>query len=120
MKKILIVDDSTFTRDIHKKMIAKEGYEVVEASGGAEAVAVYEKEKPDLVMIDLLMPDIDGMDAIGMILEKDPKAKIAVCSTDKQKARQEDAKELGILAFLTKPLSTEKVKEVLHKIFDNG
>jgi len=101
-------------------MITKEGYDVVEASGGAEAVAVYEKEQPDLVMIDLLMLDMDGMEAIGMILEKDPKAKIAVCSTDKQKTCQEEAKELGVLAFLTKPLNTEKVKEVLHKIFDNG
>ena len=116
MKKILIVDDSGFTRNIHKQIITSQGYEVVEAGSGTEGVEMFSQEKPDLVMIDLLMPDMDGMEAVGKMLEIDPAAKTVVCSTDKQKARQEEAKEIGVLAFLTKPVNSEKIAETLDQL----
>ena len=116
MKKILIVDDSGFTRNIHKQIITSQGYEVVEAGSGTEGVEMFSQEKPDLVMIDLLMPDMDGMEVVGKMLEIDPAAKTVICSTDKQKARQDDAQQIGVLAFLTKPVNAEKVAETLGRL----
>ena len=116
MKKILIVDDSAFTRGIHRQILESEGYEALEAANGAEALEKFGKEKPDLAIVDLLMPDMDGMDVIKKILEMDPSAKTVICSTDKQKARQKDAKEIGVLGFLIKPINHEKLKKTLNEI----
>lgn len=116
MKKIMIVDDSAFTRNIHMQIIKGEGFEVVEAESGAEALEMFEKEKPDLVMMDLLMPDMDGMDVTRKLLEIDPDAKIIICSTDKQKTRKEEAKEVGAIGFVTKPIDKEKIVDALKNI----
>jgi two-component system, chemotaxis family, chemotaxis protein CheY len=116
MKKILIVDDSAFTRNIHKKIVENEGYRTVEASNGSEALAVFAKEKPDLTIVDLLMPDMDGMEVVKNILKTDPIAKIFICSSDKQKYRREEAKAMGVLEFITKPISDEKMVGALNKI----
>ncbi len=120
MKRVLIVDDSTFTRNIHKQIITSVGYQTLEAANGAEAIETFEKEKPDLVIIDLLMPDMDGMDAVSKILEKDADAKVIVCSTDKQKYRKEQASELGVQGFLTKPVNAEKFRETVQDLFENS
>ena len=116
MKKILIVDDSAFTRGIHKDILTSGGYETVEAASGTEALEVFEKEKPDLTVVDLLMPDMDGMDVIRKLLESDPGAKIVVCSTDKQKPRQEEAREIGALGFLAKPIDDEELVRTFNDI----
>ena len=118
MKKVLIVDDSSFTRNIHQQIVAGEGYEAVEAASGKEAVEVFTRERPDLVLVDLLMPDMDGMDAARKILEIDSAARIVICSTDKQKARQEEAREVGVLEFLTKPLDPESLAASLDRILN--
>ena len=115
MKNILIVDDSAFTRNIHRQVIEGEDYEVVEAESGAAALEMFEKENPDLVMMDLLMPDMDGMEVTQKILEIDPGAKIIICSTDRQKYRQEEAKEVGVIGFLTKPINKEKMVHALRR-----
>lgn len=119
MKKILIVDDSEFTRGIHKRIIVSVGdYQIVEAASGADAVDIFQQEKPNLVLMDLLMPDIDGMDAIRKLLELDAEIPVIICSTDRQKYRREEAEEIGVRQFLTKPVNPEAMaaalKEVLH------
>ena len=116
MKKILIVDDAAFTRSIHKQIVAAAGYEAIEASSGKEAIEKFDSEKPDAVMVDLLMPDMDGIDVVKKIREKDSSAKIIVCSADKQKFRQDDAKDAGAIAFFPKPVNPEKLCEVLNSI----
>jgi len=116
MIKILIVDDSAFTRGIHRQVIQNEGYQAVEAASGAEALDLFKKEKPDLVMMDLLMPDMDGMDVTKKILEIQPKAKIVICSTDRQKTRQAEAKQVGAVGFLTKPIDKKKMADTLRNI----
>lgn len=116
MKKILIVDDSAFTRDIHKQIVISAGYQVLEAENGSQALEVFEKERPDLVIMDLLMPDMDGMEIIKRILETDPHAKTVICSTDKQKARQAEAREIGVLGFLTKPINAEEATEMIDNL----
>lgn len=116
MKKILIVDDSAFTRKIHKQIVVGEGYEVVEAASGNEAIEVYQVERPDATIMDLLMPDLDGMDVMKRMLEMDPDAKIVICSTDRQKFRRQDADEIGAKGFLTKPVDSKQLKAVLEKV----
>ena len=116
MKKILIVDDSAFTRKIHKQIVVGEGYEVVEAASGNEAIEVYQVERPDGTIMDLLMPDLDGMEVAKQILGMDPDAKIIICSTDRQKYRRQDADAIGAKAFLTKPVNTNELKTVLEKV----
>lgn len=116
MKKILLVDDSAFTRGIHKQIITSGGYKTVEASDGAEAVAVFKKEKPDLIVTDLLMPDMDGMDVARKILEIDAHARIVICSVDRQRSRREEAEEIGVLGFLSKPANAEEMLELLDSI----
>ena len=119
MKRVLIVDDSAFTRGIHKQLVAAQGYETLEACGGVEAVEMFASERPDLVMVDLLMPDMDGMEAVGGMLAIDPGARIVVCSTDKQKARRDEATQAGVLEFLVKPIDPEKLSECLHRILED-
>jgi two-component system chemotaxis response regulator CheY len=115
MAKILIVDDSAFTRGIHKKIVEAEGHETVEAVDGASAVEAFLKEKPDMTLIDLLMPDMDGMEAVKRILEIDASAKIVICSTDRQSYRKEEAAAVGVVDFLNKPIDRAKLKETLRK-----
>jgi two-component system, chemotaxis family, chemotaxis protein CheY len=117
MIKVLVVDDSTFTREIHKDIISTSGFEVVEAASGKEALAVFDQENPDLVMVDLLMPDMDGMEVVGKILERQSNAKIIICSSDKQKHRRADAKEAGVLEFFSKPVDGDKLVEFIKAHF---
>lgn len=116
MKTILIVDDSIFTRNIHQQLIAAAGYRTVTAAGGGEAIAVYESEKPDLVTMDLLMPDMDGMEALQKIREMDPGARVVICSTDKQKYRREEATQFGAVGFLAKPVDPDELVALLADI----
>ena len=90
--------------------------QAIEASSGKEAIEKFDSEKPDAVMVDLLMPDMDGIDVVKKIREKDSSAKIIVCSADKQKFRQDDAKDAGAIAFFPKPVNPEKLCEVLNSI----
>jgi two-component system chemotaxis response regulator CheY len=118
MKKILIVDDAAFSRGMLKRMVESAGYEVIEAGSGEEALEKFKTEKPDLVTMDLLMPDMDGIDVVRKIMETDPGAKAIVCSTDKQKFRQDEARDAGAAAFLPKPVDPEKLLETLKNILD--
>ena len=114
MKKILVVDDSGFTRDIHKAILVSNGFAVIEAGSGKTALELFDRERPDGVIMDLLMEDMDGMDVSREILERDPGAVIIVCSTDKQKFRRKEARQIGCKAFLPKPLDREELIETLN------
>ena len=87
MVKVLVADDSVLTRTMLKNILIENGYQVDEAVNGNEAVSRYEKIKPDLVLMDLLMPEKDGLSAIKDIISKDSSAKIVVCSADVQDFR---------------------------------
>lgn len=119
MKKVLIVDDSAFTRSIHNQIITSAGYQTLEAASGAEAVATFEEEKPDLVVMDLLMPDMDGMDAIRRILKINADARIVICSVDRQRYRRKEAKEIGAVGFVSKPVNADEMIELLSDILED-
>lgn len=116
MKKILIMDDSAFSRGILRRTIEAEGYKTVEAANGAQALALYQSETPDLVTLDLLMPDMDGIDVVKKIIEINPEAKTMIVSTDKQKFRRKEAEEAGALAFVPKPVENEELMAAIKRL----
>lgn len=116
MKKVLIIDDSMFTRNIHAGILNELGFENLQADSGTSGIEEYKKEKPYAVIVDLLMPDMDGMDVIKGIKEFDENANIIICSTDRQKFRKQEGKDLGVEHFLNKPIDKDLLAEVLEKM----
>ncbi len=119
-QKILIVDDSRLTRAIIKNALSEAGFEVVgEAENGRVAVDMFNQLKPDLITMDLIMPDVDGMQATKEILGKDPQARILVVTSLGQKLLEEDAMKTGARGMIAKPFQPQEllsaVKEVLDK-----
>jgi two-component system, chemotaxis family, chemotaxis protein CheY len=110
MSKILIVDDSQFMRGILMDMLAAEGHEIVEAQNGKEALEKFESAKPDLVLLDIIMPEVDGIEVLKKIGQE---AKVLVISAVGQEKMVTEAKALGALNFIVKPFENEKVLEII-------
>lgn len=108
MASILIVDDAAFMRLSIKQMIEPEGYEVVgEAGTGVEAVDMYQKLRPDLVLMDITMPDMNGIEAVKLIKGIDSNAKIIMCSAVGQQMQIAEAIKSGAENFIVKPFKKE-------------
>lgn len=121
-KKVLIVDDAQFTRNMLKNIINKiEQIEVVgEASNGVEAISLYKKLNPDLVTMDLVMPEKGGIEATEEILKINPKAIIIVVSALGQEALVLEAAKKGAKDFIQKPFKNEQILEVMNRILKSG
>lgn len=116
-KRVLIVDDAAFMRMLLKDIITKAGYEVVgEAANGVEAVEKFKELKPDVVTMDITMPEMNGIDAIKKIREFAPDAKIIVCSAMGQQAMVVEAIQAGAKDFIVKPFQHSRVIEALQKV----
>ncbi len=114
--KILIAEDSAYMRMILKELLLRNGYEVVgEAENGREAIALYNKLKPDIVTMDITMPDMDGIEALKAIKEAHPSARIVMVSAMGQQNLVIDAIRLGAADFFIKPLQSERVVEALER-----
>ena len=117
MAKILIVDDAAFMRMMIKDILTKNGYEVVaEAANGVQAVELYKTHQPDLVTMDITMPDMDGIEAVKQIKAFDPNAKIIMCSAMGQQSMVMDAIRAGAKDFIVKPFQAERVLEAIKKV----
>ena len=115
-KRILLVDDAVFMRMKLKDILEKNGYEVVgEAQNGLEAIEKYKTEKPDLVTMDITMPEMDGVTALKKIKEIDPNAKVIMCSAMGQQSMVMDAIQAGAIDFIVKPFDNERVIESVNK-----
>lgn len=115
-KKVLIVDDAAFMRMMIKDILVKNGFEVVgEAADGAQAVDKYAELKPDLVTMDITMPEMDGIQALKAIKESDPSATIIMCSAMGQQAMVIDAISAGAKDFIVKPFQADRVIEAIEK-----
>jgi two-component system, chemotaxis family, chemotaxis protein CheY len=115
-KKILIVDDSSMSRRMLRRIVESAGYEVVEAGEGAAGLEQYFLENPDLVFLDLTMKDMYGLDVLKKLRELDPAARVIVASADIQDSTREMVAAAGANAFINKPLSPEKVLQVLETV----
>ena len=117
MAKIMICDDAAFMRMMIKDILTKNGYEIVaEAENGAVAVEKYSDAKPDLVLMDITMPDMDGIQALKKIKEIDPAANIIMCSAMGQQAMVIEAIQSGAKDFIVKPFQAERVLEAVKKV----
>ena len=116
MAKVLIVDDAAFMRMMIKDILEKNNFDIVgEASNGLIAVDLYKKEKPDVVTMDITMPDMDGIEAVKAIREFDPNAKIIMCSAMGQQSMVMDAIKAGAKDFIVKPFQPDRVLEAIKK-----
>ncbi|TNJ64304.1 response regulator [Paenibacillus hemerocallicola] len=114
--KILIVDDAAFMRMMIKEILSKNGYEVVgEAQDGSVAVEKYKELKPDLVTMDITMPEMDGIAALKEIKKFDANAKVIMCSAMGQQAMVIDAIQAGAKDFIVKPFQADRVIEAIKK-----
>ena len=117
MRKVLIVDDAAFMRGSLKLMLEKNGYEVVgEAENGKVAVHRYNEMKPDLVTMDITMPEMDGIQAVKEIKRINPKSKIIMISALGQESYVKEAVISGAAGFIVKPFKEEQVIKALNKI----
>lgn len=117
MARVLIVDDAAFMRMMIKDILEKNGYEIAgEAANGAIAVEMYNKEKPDVVTMDITMPDMDGIEAVKNIRANDPNAKIIMCSAMGQQSMVMDAIKAGAKDFIVKPFQPDRVLEAIKKV----
>ncbi len=116
-KRILIVDDAAFMRMMIKDILSKNGYEVVgEAENGLKAVEKYKELTPDLVLMDITMPEMSGIDAVKNIKALDPGAKIVMCSAMGQQAMVIESIQAGARDFIVKPFQADRVLEAVRKV----
>lgn len=114
--RILVVDDAAFMRMMIKDILSKNGFEVVgEANDGAQAIEKYKELTPDLVTMDITMPEMDGISALKEIKKIDGNAKIIMCSAMGQQAMVIDAIQAGAKDFIVKPFQADRVIEAIKK-----
>ncbi|MFN8671895.1 MAG: response regulator [Candidatus Sericytochromatia bacterium] len=115
--RVLVVDDAAFMRMMLKDILIKNGFMVIgEASNGAEAVLKYQELKPDVVTMDITMPEMDGITAVREIIKINSSAKVVMCSAMGQQAMVLDAIQAGARDFIVKPFQEEKVVDAMTKV----
>jgi two-component system chemotaxis response regulator CheY len=116
-KKILLVDDAAFMRKVIKDTLSKNGYtELFEAVDGADAVAKFDEIKPDLVIMDITMPNMDGLEALKAIREKDSNASVVMCSAMGQETMVMDAVRSGAKDFIVKPFKPDRILKTVTSV----
>ena len=115
--KAVVADDSRFMRKIIRKTLEKMGVEVVaEASNGREAIECVEKYRPNLVILDINMPEMDGLEALKHIASSGVKPKVIVLTAVNQQWAKEEAKNLGVVGFIPKPFKPQQLVEVVKNV----
>jgi two-component system chemotaxis response regulator CheY len=114
---VLVCDDAIFMRTMISDILSQAGFEVVgEADSGVQAVAKYRQLKPDLVTMDIVMPDMGGIEAVREICKSDPEAKILMCSAMGQQALVVEAIQAGAKDFVVKPFQPSRVLEAVQRV----
>jgi two-component system chemotaxis response regulator CheY len=114
---VLVCDDAIFMRTMISDILAHAGYEIVgEAETGTQAVEQYQKLKPDLVTMDIVMPDLGGIEAVREIIKFDPAARILMCSAMGQQALVVEAIQAGARDFVVKPFQPSRVLEAVQRV----
>jgi two-component system chemotaxis response regulator CheY len=119
MKRVLIVDDASVVRLLIKKVLVKGGFEIVgEAVNGVDALAKYKELKPDIVTMDITMPEADGIQATKDIIAFDPNAKIVMLSGIDQKEMLWQAIKSGASSYIVKPFENDRILSTLNDVID--
>jgi two-component system, chemotaxis family, chemotaxis protein CheY len=115
--RVLVVDDAIFMRTMISDILKKGDFEVCgEGATGAEAVEQYKKLKPDLVIMDIIMPDMGGIEAVKAIMQSDPNARVLMCSAMGQQALVVEAIQAGARDFVVKPFQPSRVLEAARRV----
>src|SRR6476469_1639646 len=119
--RILIVDDSFYMRTMLKNILTDAGYEVVgEAANGQQALEMATQTRPDLITLDVILPDNTGLDVLKGIRQEQPDVKVVMCSAVGQEIIVNEALESGATAYIVKPFSEEKVLEIVGSALQNS
>ena len=118
--KVLIVDDSALSRRMLRRSMEELGHICTEACDGVTALERYALEKPDLVVLDLVMPGLSGFDVLQALKGLDPNARVLVCSSDLQTISRDRVKRDGALGMLNKPVTLEQVSAALNAVRTQG
>ncbi|MFB6162033.1 MAG: chemotaxis protein CheY [Halococcoides sp.] len=113
---VLIVDDSEFMRNLLKEILADDFEIAAEAENGVEAVELYEDHDPDLIMMDIVMPIKDGIEATADIKERDPDIPIVMCTSVGQEQKMKEAVKAGADGYITKPFQKPSVMEAIEDL----
>ena len=116
MTKILVVDDAVFMRMRCTKVVKDNNYETVEAGNGIEALKQYQEQKPDAVLMDITMPDMDGIETLKKLMEIDSSARIAMVTAMGQQSLVIEALKAGAKDFVVKPFNAERILAAVQKI----
>ncbi|WP_254568086.1 response regulator [Oscillatoria sp. HE19RPO] len=116
MAKILIVDDSTLSRGILRRILQTEGHSIIEAKDGLMGIESYYIEKPDLVLLDIAMPDMQGTEVLEQLLAFDDRARIVMATADLQELTRASVMAAGALGYLTKPYNAETVLAIVNQV----
>ncbi len=119
-RKVLLVDDSGLARRSTRRILEGAGYEVVEAEDGMGAIEQYFVEKPDVVMLDLVMKGMYGLDVLGTLREMDPHACVVVLSADIQTSSKEMVQAAGAAGFLNKPVKPQDMLDMVARAVERG
>ena len=118
-KRVLIADDTALFREMIKNALSSEEYQSVgEAVSGGQAVDMYKEKKPDLMILDINMPKMNGIDALTAVMEYDPEAKVIMCSDQKYEGMIVMAIKKGAKDFIVKPFTTSDVLFAVKKAFE--
>ena len=117
MKRLLVVDDAMLMRRMIRDVATQSGWEVAgEAANGAEAVALYESLRPDLVTMDVVMPEMTGLEALRAIRALDPAARVVMITALDQKQTLRDSIEAGAIDFIVKPFDRDRIAGLLARV----
>jgi two-component system chemotaxis response regulator CheY len=119
-KSVLVVDDAAFMRMMIRDILAQEGYEIHEAVNGRDAVEKYAEVRPDIVTLDITMPEMGGLEALRRIREQDPDACVLIVSAMGQQKLVVEAMDLGAADFIVKPFQPTKVLETVKKCLQSS
>jgi two-component system, chemotaxis family, chemotaxis protein CheY len=119
-RKLLLVDDSGLARRSMRSILEAGGFEVVEAEDGMVALEKYFVERPDIVMLDLVMKGMYGLDVLTKLREMDPSACVIVVSADVQSSSRDMVQAAGASAFVNKPVDREHLLEVIHSVLEGS
>jgi two-component system chemotaxis response regulator CheY len=120
-KRLLVVDDAMIMRAIIKDIATKAGWQIAgEAANGVECVARYRELKPDLVTLDIVMPEMDGVETLRTLRREDPEARVVMVTAIDQRAKLSECIQLGAIDFVVKPFDKQRLTSMLQKYAANG
>ena len=120
MRKVLIADDTALMRQMIRGALPTEEYQIVgEATSGDKAIELYKETKPDVMLLDINMPKMNGIDALTQIIEYDPSAKIIMCSDQKYESMIMTALKKGAKDFVIKPFTSYDILLAVRKLFND-